>query len=96
LQPCAFIAESFPCVADQIELPARYLSAVYSSVRNVGGLCIADEVQIGFGRLGSASWGFKAQGVVLDIVTLGKPIGNGFPMGVVTTREVAAALDNGM
>jgi 4-aminobutyrate aminotransferase-like enzyme len=60
-------------------------------------LCIADEVQTGFGRLGSAFWGFEAHGVVPDIVTLGKPIGNGFPMGaVVTTREIAAAFDNGM
>jgi 4-aminobutyrate aminotransferase-like enzyme len=97
LQPCAFIAESFPCVAGQIELPDGYLSACYSGVRNAGGLCIADEVQTGFGRLGSAFWGFEAQGVVPDIVTLGKPIGNGFPMGaVVTTHEIAAAFDNGM
>ncbi len=97
LQPCAFIAETFPSVAGQIELPHGYLSAVYSCVRSAGGLCIADEVQTGFGRLGSAFWGFEAHGVVPDIVTLGKPIGNGFPMGaVVTTREIAAAFDNGM
>ena len=62
-----------------------------------GGVCIADEVQTGFGRLGTHFWGFEAQGVVPDVVVLGKPIGNGFPLGaVVTTREIAAAFDNGM
>jgi len=60
-------------------------------------VCIADEVQVGFGRVGSHLWAFETQGVVPDIVTLGKPIGNGHPLGaVITTRELAAAFANGM
>jgi len=70
---------------------------VYRHVRDAGGVCIADEVQVGFGRLGTHFWGFETQGVVPDIVVLGKPIGNGFPLAaVVTTEEIAAAFDNGM
>jgi 4-aminobutyrate aminotransferase-like enzyme len=93
----AFICESLPSVAGQIVLPPNYLAEVYRHVRAAGGLCIADEVQVGFGRLGCHFWGFEAQGVVPDIVVLGKPIGNGHPLGaVVTTREVAASFDNGM
>ena len=66
-------------------------------MRAAGGVCIADEVQVGFGRLGTHFWGFETQGVVPDIVVLGKPIGNAFPLGaVVTTREIAASFDNGM
>ena len=60
-------------------------------------MCIADEVQVGFGRLGDYFWGFEMQGVVPDIVVLGKPMGNAFPLaGVVTTPEIAASFDNGM
>jgi len=97
-RPAAFIAESLPSVAGQIEFPPGYLAPVYAAVRAAGGVCIADEVQTGFGRLGDdAFWGFLTQGVVPDIVTMGKPIGNGFPMGaVVTTRAIAAAFDSGM
>lgn len=92
-----YIAESLPSVGGQIVLPPGYLSAVYQQVRAAGGLCIADEVQVGFGRLGTHFWGFEMQGVVPDIVVLGKPIGNAFPLAaVVTTPEVAAAFDNGM
>jgi len=66
-------------------------------VRARGGMCIADEVQVGFGRLGTHFWGFETQGAVPDVVVLGKPIGNGFPLAaVITTREIAAAFDNGM
>jgi len=66
-------------------------------VRAAGGVAIADEVQVGFGRVGSHLWGFQTQGVVPDIVTLGKPIGNGFPLGAVVTRPgIADAFDNGM
>jgi 4-aminobutyrate aminotransferase-like enzyme len=66
-------------------------------VRAAGGLCVADEVQVGFGRVGSHMWAFETQGVVPDIVTMGKPIGNGHPVAaVVTTREIAAAYANGM
>ena len=93
----AFVAESLPSVGGQIVFPPGYLAEVYRSVRAAGGLCIADEVQVGFGRLGTHLWGFETQGVVPDIVVLGKPAGNGFPLGVVvTTPEVAAAFANGM
>ena len=96
--PAAFIAETLPSVAGQIELPSGYLKAVYERVRATGGVCIADEVQTGFGRLGpDAFWAFQTHDVVPDIVTLGKPIGNGFPMGaVITTCELASKFDNGM
>ncbi|MFC2094753.1 aminotransferase class III-fold pyridoxal phosphate-dependent enzyme, partial [Bacteroidota bacterium] len=66
-------------------------------VKDAGGLCIADEVQIGFGRVGTHFWGFETQGVIPDIVTLGKPIGNGHPLAaVVTTKEISDSFDNGM
>jgi len=95
--PAAFICESLPSVGGQIVLPPNYLQEVYSQVRAAGGLCIADEVQVGLGRLGTHFWGFETQGVVPDIVVLGKPIGNGHPLGaVVTTAEIAASFDNGM
>jgi 4-aminobutyrate aminotransferase-like enzyme len=95
--PAAFIAETLPSVAGQIVLPPGYLREAYRHVRAAGGLCIADEVQVGFGRLGTHFWGFETQGVVPDIVVLGKPIGNGFPLAaVVTTEAVAASFANGM
>jgi 4-aminobutyrate aminotransferase-like enzyme len=94
---CGFIAESMPSVAGQIILPQGYLTSVYDSVRGAGGVCIADEVQTGYGRIGTHFWGFESYGVVPDIVVLGKPIGNGHPIGaVITTREIAASFDNGM
>jgi 4-aminobutyrate aminotransferase-like enzyme/Ser/Thr protein kinase RdoA (MazF antagonist) len=94
---CAFIAESCPSVAGQIMLPGGYLSEVYRHVRAAGGVCIADEVQTAYGRIGSHFYAFESQAVVPDIVVLGKPIGNGYPLGaVVTTREIAASFDNGM
>jgi 4-aminobutyrate aminotransferase-like enzyme/Ser/Thr protein kinase RdoA (MazF antagonist) len=93
----AYIAEALPSVAGQIVLPRGYLAEAYRQVRAAGGVCIADEVQVGFGRLGTHFWGFETQGVVPDIVVLGKPIGNGFPLAaVVTTEPVAASFDNGM
>ena len=96
-RPAGFIAESMLSCAGQIPLPAGYLAAVYAQVRAAGGLCIADEVQVGMGRMGKSFWGFGMQAVVPDIVTLGKPVGNGHPLGVVvTTRAVADAFDNGM
>ncbi len=62
-----------------------------------GGVCIADEVQTGFGRIGTHFWAFQAHGVVPDVVVLGKPIANGYPMGaVVTSRAIAECFDNGM
>jgi 4-aminobutyrate aminotransferase-like enzyme/Ser/Thr protein kinase RdoA (MazF antagonist) len=95
--PAAFIAETLPSVAGQIVLPRGYLAEAYRLVRAAGGVCIADEVQVGFGRLGTHFWGFETQGVVPDIVVLGKPIGNGFPLAaVVTTQAIAASFANGM
>lgn len=94
---CGFIAESWPSVGGQMALAPGYLPAVYQAVRAAGGVCIADEVQTGYGRLGKYFWGFEAYGVVPDIVVLGKPIGNGHPLGaVVTTRRIASSFDNGM
>jgi 4-aminobutyrate aminotransferase-like enzyme len=74
-----------------------FLTAASNIVRAAGGVTIADEVQVGFGRVGTHFWAFETQGVVPDIVTLGKPIGNGHPMAaVVTTPEIAASFDTGM
>jgi len=93
----AYIAESMPSVGGQIVFPPGYLAEVCRHVRAVGAVCIADEVQVGFGRLGTHFWGFETQGVVPDIVVLGKPIGNGFPLAaVITTRKIAESYDNGM
>jgi 4-aminobutyrate aminotransferase-like enzyme/Ser/Thr protein kinase RdoA (MazF antagonist) len=93
----AFLAETLPSVAGQIVFPAGYLDGAYQRVRAAGGVCIADEVQVGFGRLGTHFWGFETQGVVPDIVVLGKPIGNAFPLAaVVTTHAIAASFANGM
>lgn len=92
-----FLAESLPSVGGQIVPPPGYLKTVYRAVRAAGGITIADEVQTGFGRLGEVFWGFELQEVVPDIVVLGKPIGNGFPLAaVVTTAEIARTFDNGM
>jgi len=93
----AFMAEPLLGCGGQIVPPPGYLRAAFEHVRAAGGLCIADEVQVGFGRAGSHFWAFETQGVVPDILTLGKPIGNGFPLAaVVTTREIADAFANGM
>ena len=93
----AYIAETMPSVGGQIVFPRDYLAEVYRHVRGAGAVCIADEVQVGFGRLGTHFWGFETQGVVPDIVVLGKPIGNAFPLAaVVTTPEIADSFNNGM
>ncbi|SDZ89329.1 aminotransferase class III-fold pyridoxal phosphate-dependent enzyme [Microbulbifer marinus] len=93
----AFYAESQIGTGGQIVLPEGYLNTVYEHVRAAGGVCVADEVQLGFGRVGDHLWCFETQGVVPDIVTLGKPIGNGHPLGaVITTPEIAAAFNNGV
>jgi 4-aminobutyrate aminotransferase-like enzyme/Ser/Thr protein kinase RdoA (MazF antagonist) len=93
----AFLAESLMSCAGQIVPPAGYLERAFAHARREGALAIVDEVQTGFGRAGSHFWGFETQDVVPDIVVMGKPIGNGHPMGaVVTTREIAASFDNGM
>ncbi|MCP9768576.1 aminotransferase class III-fold pyridoxal phosphate-dependent enzyme [Lacihabitans sp. LS3-19] len=92
-----FIAESIVSCGGQIDLPDGFLKEAYGYIRAAGGVCIADEVQVGFGRVGKAFWGFQLHGVMPDIVTMGKPIGNGHPLAaVVCTREVAEAFANGM
>lgn len=96
-QPAAFFCESILSCGGQIVLPDGYLAAAYEQVRAAGGLCVADEVQVGFGRVGSHMWAFETQGVVPDIVTMGKPIGNGHPLAaVVTTPAIANAFASGM
>jgi 4-aminobutyrate aminotransferase-like enzyme len=93
----AFYCESLLGCGGQRVLPEGYLSEAYAIVHAAGGVCVADEVQVGFGRAGECFWAFETQGVVPDIVTLGKPIGNGHPMGaVVTTPEIAASFVTGM
>jgi 4-aminobutyrate aminotransferase-like enzyme len=88
-----FIAEPVYGNAGGIALPNGYLGAVYAQVRARGGLCIADEVQVGYGRLGHQFWGFEQQGVVPDIITVAKGMGNGHPLGaVITTRAIAQSL----
>jgi 4-aminobutyrate aminotransferase-like enzyme/Ser/Thr protein kinase RdoA (MazF antagonist) len=92
-----FIGESLLGCGGQIELPKGYLQGTYRQIRKQGGVCIADEVQVGFGRVGSHYWGFETQGVIPDIVTMGKPMGNGHPLAAVaTTKEIAASFENGM
>jgi 4-aminobutyrate aminotransferase-like enzyme/Ser/Thr protein kinase RdoA (MazF antagonist) len=95
--PAAFFCESALSCAGQVMLPPGYLREAYRAVRAAGGVSVADEVQTGFGRAGSHFWMFETGGVTPDIVTLGKPIGNGHPMGaVITTPEIAASFANGM
>jgi 4-aminobutyrate aminotransferase-like enzyme len=92
-----FIAETFPSVGGQIIPPKGYLAAVYKKIRAAGGVCIADEVQTGLGRLGDYYFGFEHQDALPDIVVLGKSIGNGHPLAVlVTTKEIAKSFDNGI
>jgi alanine-glyoxylate transaminase / (R)-3-amino-2-methylpropionate-pyruvate transaminase len=92
-QIAGFIAESIQGVGGCIVFPDDYLRHVYEHVRAAGGVCIADEVQTGFGRTGAHFWGFETQGVLPDIVTMAKGIGNGAPLAaVVTTPKIAATL----
>lgn len=89
----AFIAESVQGVGGAVVYPEGYLAAAYENARAAGGVCIADEVQAGFGRTGTHYWGFETQGVVPDIVTMAKGIGNGCPLAaVVTTPRIARCL----
>ncbi|CAI9725976.1 ethanolamine-phosphate phosphoprotein-lyase [Octopus vulgaris] len=91
-KPACFIAESLQSCGGQIIYPEGYMNKAFQYVRDAGGLCIADEVQVGFGRVGSHMWAFETYGVIPDIVTMGKPMGNGHPVSaVVTTAEVSAA-----
>jgi len=93
---CAFFIESGMSVAGVLLPPAGYLASCYEAVRAAGGVCVADEVQTGLGRFGTCWWGFEQQGVVPDIVTMGKPMGNGMPLAaVVATRRVSDAFAAG-
>ncbi len=93
----AFISEPILGCAGQVPLADGYLKEVYPAIRAQGGVCISDEVQTGFGRLGDHFWGYEAHGVIPDIVILGKPIANGHPMGaVVCTQEIAASFEKGV
>lgn len=96
-KPSAFICETLLGVGGQIPFPDGYLENVYEHVRSFDGICIADEVQVGFGRVGKTFWGFELQHVIPDMVVLGKPIGNGHPLAaVVMTEKLANAFNNGM
>ncbi len=86
-RPAAFFMDMIMSTNGIMLPPPGYLPAVYEKVREAGGLCIADEVQSGFGRLGKAMWGFEVAGGIPDIVTFGKPIAGGYPMGLVVTRR---------
>ncbi len=91
----AFLCEPILGNAGGVLLPDGYLRSAYDAVRARGGVCIADEVQVGYGRLGDYFWGVEQQGVVPDIITIAKAMGNGYPLGaVITRREIAEALQN--
>lgn len=93
----ALFAESIMSCGGQVFYPDGYLQALFEAARKLGGVAIADEVQTGFGRVGGSFWAFELQGVIPDIVTMGKSIGNGYPLAaVVTTSEIAESFDNGM
>ncbi|NUO01469.1 MAG: aminotransferase class III-fold pyridoxal phosphate-dependent enzyme, partial [Saprospiraceae bacterium] len=93
----AFIHESILSCGGQLTPPPGYFAEIYQKVKATGGLCIADEVQTGLGRVGSQYWAFQLHGLAPDIVTIGKPLGNGHPIGaVVVRRDVAEAFANGM
>ena len=95
--PAAFLAESLMGSAGNIVFPPGYLATAFDAARAAGALTISDEVQVGVGRMSDAFWGFELAGVVPDIVTMGKPLGNGHPLAaVVTTRAIADAFDTGM
>jgi len=96
-KPAAYICETLLGVGGQMPLPPNYLKEVYKHVKAAGGICIADEVQVGFGRVGSHFWGFELQDVVPDMVVMGKPIGNGHPLAaVIVTDEIANSFNNGI
>ncbi len=96
-RPAAFIGEAILSCGGQIVPPPNFFKEVYTAIRKEGGICIADEVQTGFGRTGSHFWAFELHNVIPDIVTMGKPAGNGHPLAAVAcTREVAEAFNNGL
>jgi 4-aminobutyrate aminotransferase-like enzyme len=92
-----FIIEPIISCGGQVELPQGFLKKSYEIIRKNGGICISDEVQVGCGRLGKSFWGFQLHDVVPDIITIGKPLGNGHPIGaVVCTKEIGESFANGM
>jgi len=92
-----FIVEPIMGCGGQIIIPSSFMRETFKIVKEAGGLFIVDEVQIGFGRLGSHFWGFEMSGIIPDIITLGKSIGNGHPLSVVITKKnIAQAFNNGM
>jgi 4-aminobutyrate aminotransferase-like enzyme len=94
--PMTFIHETLPGCGGQIVPPEKYFTAIYDVIRQNGGICIADEVQTGMGRVGEAFWSFELFGVQADIVTIGKPLGNGHPVAAVAvSREIARSYDDG-
>ena len=96
-KPATFIAESVMGCGGQIIPPKTFFKKAYQMIKNSGGICIADEVQIGFGRLGQNFWGFEFQDIKPDIITLGKSIGNGHPLSmVITNKKIADKFNNGM
>lgn len=96
-RPRAILAEAIIGCGGQVVPPAGYLAGAFDAVRAAGGVAIADEVQVGFGRVGTHFWAFEEQGARPDIVTMGKPIGNGHPLAAVaTTREIADRFAGGM
>ncbi|OAD54776.1 Alanine--glyoxylate aminotransferase 2, mitochondrial, partial [Eufriesea mexicana] len=93
----AFVAESIQGIGGVVQYPKYFLQKVYNYIHEMGGLCIADEVQTGCGRTGEHFWGFESHGVKPDIVTIAKGIGNGFPLGaVVTSSEIAKSLNSAL
>ena len=97
LSVAAFISEPIVGCAGQVPLADGYLKELYPAIRAQGGVCISDEVQTGFGRLGDYFWGYEAHDVVPDMVVVGKPIGNGHPMGaVIVTQEIAESFEQGV
>ncbi len=93
----AFIAEPIVGCGGQVPLAHGYLKPVYDTIRKQGGVCVSDEVQVGFGRLGDYFWGYEMYDVIPDMVIIGKPMGNGHPIGaVVTTTEIAESFANGL
>ena len=90
-QVAAFFAEGIMACGGQMPLPDGYLKRAYNLVREAGGICVADEVQTGFGRVGSHFWSFELSDVIPDIVTMGKPIANGHPLGAVVARPEIAS-----
>ncbi len=92
-----FIIEPIISCGGQVELPDGFLAKSYKYIRAAGGICISDEVQTGCGRMGKTFWGFQLHNVIPDIVTIGKPLGNGHPIAAVAcTQEIANKFANGM